>query len=51
MITNHAPEHAADELQDHLGAHVLSLGATPLRIDGPTLLALLRGYPVVGAGW
>jgi hypothetical protein len=48
---NHAPEHAADELQDHPGTHVLSLGATPLRIDGPTLLALLRGYPVVGAGW
>ncbi|EFN58297.1 hypothetical protein CHLNCDRAFT_142287 [Chlorella variabilis] len=40
-----------DQLPDHPGTRVLALGAAPLRVDGPTLLALLRGYPVVGASW
>jgi hypothetical protein len=30
---------------------VLALGAAPLHVDSATLLALLRGYPIVGASW
>lgn len=41
----------ADELTDHPGTRVLALGAAPLHVDSATLLALLRGYPIVGASW
>ena len=51
-LPTHAPPAApADELPDCRGTRVLALGGAPLRIDGTLLLALLRGYPVVGSGW
>lgn len=30
---------------------MLALGGSPLIVDGPLLLGLLRGYPAVGANW
>ncbi|KAL4442023.1 hypothetical protein ABPG77_011284 [Micractinium sp. CCAP 211/92] len=41
----------ADELPDQDGTRVLALAGRPLRVDETTLLALLRGYPVVDTDW
>lgn len=51
LLSLFGPVRPTDQLPDHPGTRVLALGAAPLRVDGPTLLALLRGYPVVGASW
>ncbi len=40
-----------DELPDHPGTRMLALGGSPLVVDGPLLLGLLRGYPTVGTNW
>ncbi|KAL4443803.1 hypothetical protein ABPG75_011540 [Micractinium tetrahymenae] len=41
----------AEELPDHAGTRVLALAGRPLQVDETLLLALLRGYPIVGADW
>lgn len=45
------PCRSTDELPDHAGTRMLALGGSPLIVDGPLLLGLLRGYPAVGANW